>query len=89
MALLFDIKRYAINVWNVNPEGKTAEQIAKEGLDQMETYMKELGLAMNIKDLGVTEDMLDGIAKGSFILKGGYKILNHDEIMQILKNSMN
>lgn len=82
-------KRYAINVWNVNPEGKTAEQIAKEGLDQMETYMKELGLAMNIKDLGVTEDMLDGIAKGSFILKGGYKILNHDEIMQILKNSMN
>ncbi len=51
--------------------------------------MKELGLAMNIKDLGVTEDMLDGIAKGSFILKGGYKILNHDEIMQILKNSMN
>ncbi len=82
-------RRYAINVWNVNPEGKTAEQIAKEGLDQMETYMKELGLAMNIKDLGVTEDMLDGIAKGSFILKGGYKILNHDEIMQILKNSMN
>lgn len=82
-------KRYAINVWNVNPEGKTEEQIAKEGLDQMETYMKELGLAMNIKDLGVTEDMLDGIAKGSFILKGGYKILNHDEIMQILKNSMN
>lgn len=81
-------KRYAINVWNVNAEGKTAEQIAKEGLDQMEAYMKEIGLVMSIKDLGVTEDMLDGIANGSFILNGGYKVLNHDEIVHVLKNSM-
>jgi alcohol dehydrogenase YqhD (iron-dependent ADH family) len=81
-------KRYAINVWNVNPEGKTDEQIAKDGLDQMETYMKELGLMMSIKDLGVTEDMLEGIAKGSFILEGGYKVLTHDEIVHVLKNSM-
>lgn len=81
-------KRYAINVWNVNPEGKTDEQIAKEGLDRMEAYMKEMGLVMNIKDLGVTEDMLDSIASNTFILKGGYKVLSHDEIMEILKASM-
>lgn len=81
-------KRYAINVWNINPEGKSDEQIAKEGLNQMETYMKELGLVMSIKNLGVTEDMLDGIAKGSFILEGGYKVLTYDQIVLILKNSM-
>jgi alcohol dehydrogenase YqhD (iron-dependent ADH family) len=81
-------KRYAINVWNVNPEGKTDEQTAKEGLERMEAYMKEIGLVMNIKDLGVTEDMLDGIASNTFILKGGYKVLSHDEIVKILKDSM-
>lgn len=81
-------KRFAINVWNVNSEGKTDEQIAKEGLEQMEAYMKEIGVVLNIKDLGVTDEMLDGIAKGSFILKGGYKVLNHDEIVHVLKNSM-
>lgn len=81
-------KRYTINVWNVNPDGKTDEQIAKEGLDQMESYMKEIGLVMSIKKLGVTEDMLEGIANGSFILEGGYKVLNHDEIVNILKSSM-
>jgi len=81
-------KRYAINVWNVNPEGKADEQIAKDGLDQMEAYMKELGLVMSIKDLGVTEDMIDGIANGSFILNGGYRVLTHDEIVHVLKNSM-
>lgn len=81
-------KRYAINVWNVNPEGKTDDQIAKEGLIQMEAYMKEIDLVMNIKDLGVSEDMLEGIAKGSFILEGGYKALTYDEIVHVLKNSM-
>jgi alcohol dehydrogenase YqhD (iron-dependent ADH family) len=81
-------KRFAINVWNVNPEGKTDEQIAIEGLNLMEAYMKELGLVMNINDLGVTEDILEGIAKGSFILEGGYKILTQDDIVRILKSSM-
>lgn len=80
--------RYAINVWDVNPEGKTDEAIAQEGLDRMEAYMNELGLVMNITDLGVTSDMLDGIADGAFISEGGYKVLTHDEIVQILKDSM-
>lgn len=81
-------KRYAINVWNVNPIGKTDEAIAKEGLDQMEAYMNELGVVMNIKDLGVTENMLDGIANNSFATEGGYKVLKHDEVIRILKKSM-
>jgi hypothetical protein len=54
----------------------------------MEAYMNELGLVMNIKDLGVTRDMLDGIANGSFILKGGYKVLTLDEIVHILKEAL-
>lgn len=81
-------KRFAINVWDVDPEGKTDEEIALEGLNEMEAYMKELGLVMNIRDLGVTEDMLEGIAKNSFIMRGGYKVLNHQEIIDILKASM-
>ncbi len=81
-------KRYAINIWNVNPQNKTDEEIALEGLNEMENYMKEIGLVMNLKDLNVTEDMLDGITDGTFIMEGGYKILNHEEIVEILKESM-
>lgn len=81
-------KRFAINVWNVEQEGKSDEEIAKEGLMEMEKWMKELGLVMNISELGVTEDMLEDIAKGSFILNGGYKVLNNEEILTILKQSM-
>ena len=81
-------KRFAVNVWNINAEGKSDVQIANEGLACMEKWMKEIGLVMSIKELGVTEDMLDGIAKSSFILEGGYKVLNHEEIISILKESM-
>lgn len=81
-------KRFAIEVWKVRPEGKTDEEIAEEGLKAMEAWMKELGLAMNISELGATEDMIDGIADGTLILEGGYKVLDHEEIVTILKESL-
>ena len=81
-------KRFAVNVWDIDPEGKTDGQIAEEGLNAMETWMKELGLVMNISDLGAKEDMLEGIADGTIILPGGYKVLEHDEIVKILKESL-
>lgn len=85
---LTKFKRFAVNVWSVNPEGKSDEEIAVEGLNKMESWMKELGLIMNISDLGVTDDMIEGIANGTFIMEGGYKVLTHEEIVEILKNSM-
>lgn len=81
-------KRFAVNVWNVDPNGKTDEEIAGEGLCAMEAWMKEIGLVMNIRELGVTEEVLEGIADGSFICDGGYKTLDHEEIVDILKESM-
>lgn len=85
---LSKFKRFAVNVWGVVPEGKTDEAVAEEGLLAMENWMKELGLAMNITDLGVTEEMLPGIVKATFLLDGGYKVLTADDVMQILKASM-
>ncbi|WP_455055646.1 iron-containing alcohol dehydrogenase [Merdimonas faecis] len=81
-------KRFAVNVWDVDPEGKQDEEIAEEGLAAMEKWMKELGLTMNISELGATEEMLEGIADGTIILSGGYKVLEHEEIVEILKESL-
>lgn len=81
-------KRFAVNVWGVNPAGKTEEQVAREGLQAMEAWMRELGLVMNISELGATEEMLEGLADATLIMNGGYKVLSRDEIAQILKESM-
>ena len=80
--------RFATEVWGIIREGKTDEQLANEGLYAMENWMKEIGLVMNLKDLGATEDMIEGIADATFILNGGYKVLDHDEVIQVLKASM-
>lgn len=77
-------KRFAIEVWKVNPEGKTDEEIAEEGLKAMEDWMKELGLAMKISELGATKDMIDGIADATLLLEGGYKVLKREEVVVIL-----
>lgn len=81
-------KRFAIEVWKVNPEGKKDEEIAEEGLKAMEDWMKELGLAMKISELGATKDMIDGIADATFLLEGGYKVLSRKEVVEILKESL-
>ena len=81
-------KRYAVNVWNVNPEGKTDEETALEGLSAMEEYMKKLGLVMHIGELGAKKEDLHEIAEKTIVMTGGYKVLNPGEIEEILKESM-
>ena len=80
--------RFAKNVWGVSPAGKTDETIAKEGLAAMESWMRRIGLVMNISDLGVTEDMLSGLVKSTLIMDGGYKVLTEKDILKIFKESM-
>lgn len=85
---LAKFKRYAVNVWEVETAGKSDEEIALEGLAKMETYMNKLGLVMNLHELGVTGNMLDGITEGVFIMDGGYKVLDKNEITEILRESL-
>lgn len=80
--------RFAVNVWGVEPANKTPDQIASEGLNRMEQWMNELGLVMDAKDLGVTEDMINSLAESTLIMEGGFKVLAHDEIVEIFKASM-
>ena len=85
---LAKFKRFAINVWGINPQGKTDEQIAKEGLQALENWMKKIGLTLKISELGATPEMIEGIADATLILKGGYKVLDRKEIVQIFKESL-
>lgn len=81
-------KRFAINVWGVDSKGKDDKAIALEGLSKMEEWMKSLGLVMNITELGADETMLEKMADAVMIFSGGYKVLNHDEIVEIFRKSL-
>ena len=81
-------RRFAIDVWGVSAENKSDREIAEEGIAKMEEYMKTLGLTMNLHELGVTEDMIEGIADSTLVMTGGYKVLDKDDIIKILKESL-
>ena len=80
--------RFATEVWNVSPKGKTETALAEKGLAALEKWMRTLGLAMSITELGATPDMVEGIADATFILDGGYKVLTRDEVVKVLKESL-
>lgn len=80
--------RFAHVVWEIPSDDKSDEQLAAEGVDALAAWIEEIGAASEITSLGVTEDMLDGIADASLILDGGYRVLTHDEIVDILRKSL-
>lgn len=80
--------RFAQAVWEVDSSGKTDEETAQAGLAAMEAWMREMGLAMSVSELGVTEGMLAGIADATLAMDGGYHAPDHDEIVAILRESL-
>ena len=82
-------KRFAKEVFGVETTGKTDEKVAEEGLQALENWMNELGLVMSVKDIGVTENMIEGIADATFLLDGGYKKLSRNDVIAILSESLN
>ena len=80
--------RFAKNVWHIDPQSKSDEQIALEGLEAMRAWMQQLGVALHISELGASEDMLEGIADATLILEGGYKVLSKEEVLAILRESL-
>lgn len=81
-------KRFAVNVWGVDTSGKEDREIAEEGLAAMESWMKELGLVMNLTELKVTEEMIEGIADVTIVFDTGYKKLDRNEIIEIFRESL-
>ena len=81
-------KRFAEAVWDIDPAGKTEEEVALAGLDAMKAWMEEIGVVMHLTELGVDESMLDQIADLTFHMDGGYKALKRDEILAIFRESL-
>ncbi len=81
-------KKFALNVWNVNPNNKTDEEIAKEGISKMKSWMEEIGLVMDVTTLGVTNENLEDIVNATIVFPAGFTSLTKDDVRNIIVNSM-
>lgn len=81
-------KRYAINVWGVDPAGKDDMQIAEEGIDALAQYIKDSRMTATLRELGIPDDtQLPTIADTCYIRKGGYHTLTRKDVLEILQKS--
>ena len=76
--------RFAKNVWDVDSNNKSDEEVALEGINALARFIKETGMTTTLKELGATREMLPLIANSSDI-DGFYKKLTHEEILEILE----
>ncbi len=81
-------RRLATAVWEVVPAGKSDKEIALEGLERMEAWMRELGLAMNITACGADASQLEGMADACPINQSGYVVLTREEVIGVLRQSL-
>ena len=79
---------FAENVWGICAEGKSDREVAEEGLKALEGWMREIGVVLSLRELGVEESMFEGIANATFIIPNDFHTLTHEEIIDVLRESM-
>ena len=83
---LAKFQRFAVNVWGISPEGKSAEELALSGVEALADFIKEIGLPATLRELGVDEYTdLKKIADSCNLAPGSYKKMTHEEIFEIFK----
>jgi alcohol dehydrogenase YqhD (iron-dependent ADH family) len=82
--------RFATEVWDFSPEGKTLAERANDGVEALVSFVKEIGLPTTLRELGMTEDqkdLLPKIAATCVASPGSYKHLDDEEILDIFKEA--
>ncbi|MCM3004505.1 iron-containing alcohol dehydrogenase [Priestia koreensis] len=84
------MKMLAVNVLGVSAEGKTDLEVAHEGADALRSFWNSLGAPNRLADYDIDDSRLDELVEKSFMKDqvGSYKILNKDDVREILKMSM-
>lgn len=81
--------QFATEVWGIDPAGRTTEELAAAGIDALEAFIKEIGLPTTLSEMGIegegTDEMLRKVADSSIIIKNCPKVLDVDEIYEILE----
>lgn len=77
--------RFAENVWGIQRNGRSDDELALAGIDALSDFIKEIGLPVTLKQLGVKDrSILKDIADSCGISSGSYKKMSHGEILDIL-----
>lgn len=76
--------RFAKNIWNTNPSGKTNFEIAREGLLKTRQYFHSIGAPITLSEIHIPANCIDDIAEKVYPFPTSYASLTIQDIKNIL-----
>lgn len=81
-------RRFAVNVWGIDPAGKSDREVALAGIDAMAAFIRDSRMTPNLRALGILdESRLAEIAATCNLRRGGYYTLTREDVLQVLRES--
>ena len=77
--------KLAVNVWGVDPDGKTESETALAGISALADFIKEMGLPTTFNEMNITDTDFNAIADSTVITAGCAKKLSKEELLEILE----
>ncbi|AZB44204.1 iron-containing alcohol dehydrogenase [Bacillus sp. FJAT-42376] len=83
-------KQLAVRVFDVNPEGKSDEETALEGISRLREFWSSLGAPERLADYDINDENIDLIADKAMINGefGRFKSLKKQDVVDILQASL-
>lgn len=80
----------AERVFNVDPAGKSEEEVALEGIDKLREFWSSLGAPSRLADYDIDDSKLDLMADKAMVNGefGNFNKLNKDDVLAILRASL-
>lgn len=83
-------KQLAVRVFNVNPDGKTDEEVGLEGIEKLRDFWNSIGAPSRLADYDIDDSKLEimadrAMANGEF---GTFTKLNRDDVLAIYRASL-
>lgn len=85
---LFQFKRFAENVWRIDPAGKTDEEVALAGIDVLDAWTREMGAHRGLAELGLAADQVEEVADTIALLPTALAPLTRDDLVALLNESL-
>ncbi len=77
--------RMAVEVWDIDSEGMSEEDLAKAFVDTLSAFIKEISLPTTFAEMGISDDTDYKAIADSTVLTGGCaKRFTKEELLEVL-----
>ena len=82
--------QYATRVWNIDPAGKSDDEVALAGIEATRAYFTRIGAPATLGELGIGGDQIERMATEAtrYGAIGSFKKLQKDDVKAILESCL-